>query len=89
MSVNIRAHTDVKLLRLSHSGLSELILKYQNEPFGKNLMIYQNKLLKKEDKYPCDYIMRLPKYYNVDDGKIYRNNAFKNVVMRIVLDVRE
>ena len=33
--------------------------------------------------------MRLPKYYNVDDGKIYRNNAFKNVVMRIVLDVRE
>ena len=52
-------------------------------------MIYQNKLLKKEDKYPCDYIMRLPKYYNVDDGKIYRNNAFKNVVMRIVLDIRE
>ena len=89
MGVNIRAHTDVKLLRLSHSGLSELILKYQNEPFGKNLMIYQNKLLKKEDKYPCDYIMRLPKYYNVDDGKIYRNNAFKNVVMRIVLDIRE
>jgi len=40
MSVSIRCHTDTKLLKLSHESLSELILKYQNEPFGKNLMIY-------------------------------------------------
>ena len=33
--------------------------------------------------------MRLPNYYIVSEGAIRRNNAFKNVVMRIVLDIRE
>ena len=89
MSVSIRCQTDAKLLKLSQESLAQLILKYQNDSFGKNLMIYQNKLLKKEQKYPCDYVMRLPKHYSIDDGQIYRNNAFKNVVMRIVLEIRD
>ena len=46
-------------------------------------------MLKKNKKYPCDYIMRLPNYCIVNEGAIRRNNAFKNVVMRIVLDIRE
>lgn len=89
MSVSIRCHTDCKLLKLSYDKLNEVIQKYQNEPFGKSLLLYQNKLLKKNKKYPCDYIMRLPNYYIVSEGAIRRNNAFKNVVMRIVLDIRE
>lgn len=89
MSVSMKCHTDAKLLKLSQESLAELIQKYQNDTFGKNLMIYQNKLLKKEQKFPCDYVMRLPRHYQVDDGQIRRNNAFKNVVMRIVLEIRE
>ena len=49
MQVSVRvASNDATLLKLSHDSLNNLILKYQNEDFGKNLMIYQNKLLKKE-----------------------------------------
>ena len=89
MYVNIRCHTECKLLKLSYEKLNEVIQKHQNEPFGKSLLLYQNKLLKKNKKYPCDYIMRLPKYYITNTDAIRRNNAFKNVVMRIVLDIRE
>lgn len=53
------------------------------------MLLYQNKLLKKGKKYPCDYILRLPKYYGVSEPSIRRNNSFKNVVMRIILDIRE
>ena len=53
------------------------------------MLLYQNKLLKKGKKFPCDYILRLPQYYSVNENAIRRNNAFKNVVMRIILDIRE
>ena len=89
MSVYIRCQTEAKLLKLSYSALNDVIQKYQNDAFGKSLLLYQNKLLKKGKKFPCDYILRLPKYMSVDEGAIRRNNAFKNVVMRIVLDIRE
>jgi len=89
MSVSVRCHKEAKLLKLSQAKLNDLIEKYKHETFCKGLMIYQNKLLKKEAKFPCDYIMRLPKPYNIDEGACYRNNGFKNVVMRLILEIRE
>ena len=89
MSVSIKCQTECKLLKLSYEKLKEVIDKYENEAFGKSLLLYQNKLLKKAQKIPCDYIVRLPKYYNADEKAIRRNNTFKNVVMRIILDIRE
>ena len=46
MYVNIRCQTDAKLLMLSHKTMKELISKYEDQPFGRDLLIYQNKILK-------------------------------------------
>lgn len=62
MYVNVRCQTDAKLLSLSHEKMKELIEKYAETPFGRDLLIYQNKILKQERKFPCDYVMRLPKH---------------------------
>ena len=59
----MRSLTECTLLKLTYANLDEVIEKYQNEAFGKSLRLYHNKLLKKGKKFPCDYILRLPKYY--------------------------
>ena len=46
MYVNFRCQTDAKLLCLSHQKIKELIQKYDDNPFGRDLLIYQNKILK-------------------------------------------
>lgn len=46
MYVNFRCLTDAKLLCLSHTKMKELIEKYAGKPFGRDLLIYQNKILK-------------------------------------------
>ena len=66
--VAFKCKTDTKLLLLTHLKMKELIEKYEDKPFGRDLLIYQNKILKQERKYPCDYIMRLPKYESVSDA---------------------
>ena len=85
--------TDVKLLVLPHQKMTQLIEKYEDKPFGKNLLILQNKLFKLQRKYPCDYVVRIPRYImlgmKTSQDAIYRNNCLKNVVMRIVLENRE
>ena len=40
MYVNIRCKTDAKLLMLSHKTMKELIAKYEDKPFGRDLLIY-------------------------------------------------
>lgn len=61
MYVNLRCQTDAKILYLSHEEMKKLIQKYEEKPFGRDILIYQNKILKQERKFPCDYVMRLPK----------------------------
>ena len=87
--VGFRCLSDAKLLQLSDSKMKELIEKYEDRPFGRDLLIYQNKILKQERKFPCDYVMRLPKTSHVNDAQAYRENCLKNVVMRIVIEIRE
>lgn len=87
--LNFKCQTDVKLLQLSNLQIKELIEKYEDKPFGRDLLIYQNKILKQERKFPCDYVMRLPKHMNCTDAMSFRENCLKNVVMRIVIEIRE
>ena len=86
--VNFRCQTDAKLLQLSHQKMKELIDKYEDRPFGRDLLIYQNKILKQERKFPCDYVMRVPRTIQMNDDMAYRQNGLKNVVMRIIIDIR-
>ena len=58
--LNFRCATDVKLLVLPLYKMTQLIEKYEDKPFGKNLLILQNKLFKQKRKYPCDYVLRIP-----------------------------
>lgn len=46
MYLNFRCQTDVKLLTLTHQKMKELIEKYEEKSFGRDLLIYQNKILK-------------------------------------------
>lgn len=89
MYVNIRCSTDVKLLILTHQKMKELIQKYEDNPFGRDMLIYQNKILKQERKYPCDYVVRMPKNITFSDAQASRVNALKNVVMRIIIEIRD
>ena len=61
MYVNFRMQTDGKLLVLTHQRMKELIQKYEDKPFGRDLLIYQNKILKQERKFPCDYVLHMPR----------------------------
>lgn len=72
--------------------MKELIQKYNDKAFGRDLLIYQNKILKLERKYPCDYVARYPKYLRPNppsDAANNRNNALKNVIMRIIINIRD
>ena len=40
--LNFRCVTDVKLLILPHKKMTELVEKYENKPFGRELLILQN-----------------------------------------------
>ena len=60
MYVNFRCQTDAKLLTLTHIKMKQLIEKYEEKSFGRDLLIYQNKILKQERKFPCDYVMKIP-----------------------------
>ena len=62
MYVNMRCAADVKLLKLEHNTMKKLIEKYEDRSFGRELLIYQNKLLKKESKFPVDYVLHVPKW---------------------------
>ena len=71
--------------------MKELIEKYEDKAFGRDLLIYQNKILKQEKKFPCDYVMKLSRIedQSVSDGQAARENSLKNVVMRIIIEIRE
>lgn len=71
--------------------MKELIERYEDKSFGRDLLIYQNKILKQERKFPCDYVMKEPKIFpgQVNLAQIQRENALKNVVMRIIIEIRE
>ena len=54
------------------------------------MLSFHQKILRQEKKYPLDYIMQVPSTVStLDDAQERRENRFKNVVMRIVIDIRD
>lgn len=55
------------------------------------MLYFQNKILKLEKKFPLDYIMKMPKTIaeGTTDDMSKRENALKNVVMNIIIEIRE
>ena len=58
MSVNIRVKETCRTMEMHKETFFDIMKTH--EEFGKPIMIYQNKLLKKKKKYPCDYINITP-----------------------------
>lgn len=93
MSVNIRVKETCRIMEMPKEIFQD-ILKTHDE-FGKKVMVIQNKLLMKSNKYPCDYITVTPDILRpravsaVDQKAINaRRNILKNVVFRRILEIR-
>ena len=86
-----RCVKEVRLLVLPNQSLRELEAKHEDKTFGREMLILKNKLLKAGRWYPCDYIVRMPKdmMRGTSVAALFRANALKNVVMRIVTQIRE
>ena len=90
MYVDVRCAKDVKILELSQEKMQEIRQKYDKQGFSTKVLAFQNRILKQEKKFPLDYIMQVPKAIErVDEEQAKRENVLKNVVMRIVIDIRE
>ena len=90
MYVNIRCAKEARLLMLSLESMKEIIKRHSEEKFSTYMLYYQNKILKQEKKFPLDYIMKIPKTIGtLTDETASRENALKNVVMNIVIQIRE
>lgn len=65
--------------------------KERNQAFSMRVLIAQNRYLKGENQYPVDYLKNDPKVKDSQEhfDKQDRRNLLKNVVMRIVVDIRE
>lgn len=59
MYVNIRCQRYTKLLVLDQAKMNEIQNKYEGVSFSNKILSYQNKILKKEQKFPLDYIMSI------------------------------
>lgn len=67
-----------------------IIQKYESQKVGRDLLIHWNKILKQERKYPLDFIaQKISDPTNADSAKEKRRNSIKNVIMRIVVEIRE
>lgn len=90
MTVNARCQTNVTLFELNKGTIEGIMNKH--EDFKRKMLSYQNQILKFGRAYPLDYLVSVPKEFQGD--KIYseealkRDNAFKNAIMRRVLEIR-
>ena len=68
-----------------------IIQKYESQKVGRDLLIHWNKILKQERKYPLDYLLNQPKENNFNENAQVekRRNSIKNVIMRIIIEIRE
>jgi hypothetical protein len=92
MYVDVRCKNDVKILELPQDEMQRILRDQEGEhaAFAQKVLMYQNKILKQEQKFPLDYIMQIPKQLeNLNEDQISRENALKNVVMRIIIEIRE
>lgn len=90
---NVRCKSNVILLDIEQKTLD--FIKLTHPDFEKKLMFYQNNILKMKKTFPLDYVVHVPEEMkpNKDDPKfkvevMQRQNIFKNVVFRRIIEVR-
>lgn len=66
--VNYRSQKYSKILELSLTKLNSIM--NDHESFQKKMLVYQNSILKKNKKYPLDYLIKIP--------QIMRNRRISN-----------
>ena len=93
MYVNVKFSRNSVLLELEPGALENV--KKDHLDFERKLGFYQNEILKRKLTFPLDYIMNLPTEYRDNlisqeeqEGIWRRENIFKNVVMRRLLEIR-
>jgi hypothetical protein len=86
MYVSIKVQKEAKLLELTQEKFQDIRDRY-DQNFSTKVLSYQNRILKQAQTYPLDYIMRVP--HQTDDEIFRLENQIKNVVMRIVIEIRE
>ena len=90
MYVNIKVSKEAKILELTQEKFQEIRERYDKQGFSTKVLAYQNRILKKEQKYPLDYIMVVPETVGSQSlAQALRENRLKNVAMRIAIDIRE
>ena len=90
MYVNVRCTTQAKLLELTYQTMKEVQERHIHKKFSNEILFYQNRILKQERKFPLDYIMQIPKTVGwAPDDMARRELSLKNVVMRIIIEIRE
>ena len=89
-AVTIRVKHRVTTLQMNHEIFERV--KNEHPVFGKQMNIYSHTMLKRNKKYPLDYYLHL--HCNVKNGReekegiLRRENIFKNVVCRILSEIR-
>ena len=93
MEVTARAKTNCVLLLLTKKTL--VAIEDDNDRLKKTILIVTSRLLKESQRYPLDYIKLIPKQMisKVSSQEKHlqvfnRRNQFKNVVFRIILEIR-
>ena len=90
MAVNARCTQQTRLLELPNSKIKEIQEKHSNTPWSNNILFYQNRIRKQDKKFPVDYIQAIPKSIpGFSDEMASRELTLKNVVMRIIIEIRE
>ena len=90
MYVNIRCSKEAKVLELSLESMKEIIARHAEKKFSNEMLYFQNRILKQERKFPLDYIMKVPRTIGaVSEDMASRENSLKNVVMNIIIQIRE
>jgi hypothetical protein len=89
MYVSLKVQKEAKILELTQEKFQDIRDRYDKH-FSTKVLAYQNRILKMEKRYPLDYIMRVPqRIEEIDDEQVKRENQLKNVVMRIIIDIRD
>ena len=94
MYVDVKALTEVKILELTITKMNEIRQKHADSSFDLKILTHSSNILKQDKKFPLDYIAQhfsesTQELSDNDERAIRRENRFKNVVMRIIINIRE
>jgi len=92
MYVYVRCAKNTVVLDLEQKVID--FVKATHPDFEKNLLSYQNNILKQKKTYPLDYLVNVPaelkvaNYFDLSEDAIKRQIILKNVVFRRIIEIR-